>query len=288
VSAPRWVEETLHHRGAAQRLLAERVLVEERGGLQDMLVFDNPVFGRTLMLDGVVQTTERDEFVYHEMLAHVPLFAHGAARRVLVVGGGDGGTLEEVLKHRTVERATLVEIDARVIAASREHLGAIHRGAFDDPRTRIVIGDGVGFVRDADELFDAIIVDSTDPAGPGSALVTTEFYRHCRARLAEGGILVAQGGVPFLQPEGLRRIAARLGAVFADVAAYAAAVPTYYGGLMAFAWACDDPGKRAPERAELERRFAAAGVETRCYAPDLHLAAFALPRFMRALLAAGE
>jgi spermidine synthase len=111
MSGPRWVDESIHHASVSQRLLAGRVLLDQRDGMQEVLVFDNPVFGRTLMLDGAVQTTERDEFIYHEMLAHPPLFAHGNPRRVLIIGGGDGGTLEEVLKHRSVERATLVEID---------------------------------------------------------------------------------------------------------------------------------------------------------------------------------
>jgi spermidine synthase len=280
----RWINERLYPGAVSQRLLAERVLLERKEGLQELLVFDNPVFGRTLVLDGAVQTTERDEFIYHEMLAHVPLLAHGAARRILVVGGGDGGTLEEVLKHRTVEAATLVEIDASVIAASREHLPSVGGDAFDDPRARIVVADGHAFVRETDERFDVVIVDSTDPHGPGWRLFTTEFYRHCRARLTEGGILVAQSGVPFLQPGELQAVAQRLREVFADVSAYAAAIPTYYGGSMAFAFASDDPAKRCPDLAELERRFDRAGIATRYYLPDVHLAAFALPRFMRELV----
>jgi spermidine synthase len=237
------------------------------------------------MLDGAVQTTERDEFVYHEMMAHPPLFAHGAARRVLIIGGGDGGMLEEVLKHRGVERATLVELDPTVIAASRDYLPSVAGEAFDDPRTELVVSCGFRFVRDSTETWDVIIVDSTDPRGPGWRLFATDFYEHCRARLTRGGILVAQSGVPFLQPDELGIVTARLGQVFADVGVYTAAVPTYYGGAMAFAWASDDPGKRTPPLAELERRFTASGIATRYYAPDVHLAAFALPRYMRALVA---
>jgi spermidine synthase len=286
MSETRWINELLHHASVSQRLRAERILVERSDGIQELLVFENPVFGRALVLDGAVQTTERDEFIYHEMLAHVPLLAHGAARRVLVIGGGDGGTLEEVLKHRSVEEATLVEIDANVIEASREHLPSVGGGAFEDKRARILIGDGLSFVRGTGPRFDVIIVDSTDPHGPAWRLFTKDFYAHCRARLDEGGILVAQSGVPFLQPGELKAVATRLRQVFADVGAYTASVPTYYGGSMAFAFASDDPTKRRPAIALLERRFAESGVVTRYYMPDLHLAAFALPRFMRELVSA--
>lgn len=282
----RWIEERLHGATVSQRLRADRVLLERKSGLQDLLVIENPIFGRTLLLDGVVQTTENDEFIYHEMLAHVPLFAHGSARRVLIIGGGDGGTLEEVLKHPNVEQATLVEIDETVIAASREHLPEIAKGAFDDPRARVVIEDGLSFVRATGDRFDVVIIDSTDPQGPGWRLFTTAFYTHCRSRLNPGGILVAQSGVPFLQPAELSSVACRLRQVFGEVGAYMAAVPSYHGGAMAFAFATDDAEKRRPPLDVLERRFEASGVTTRYYLPDVHLAAFALPRFVRDLMAA--
>jgi spermidine synthase len=281
MSGPRWVDESIHHASVSQRLLAERVLLE-RNGMQELLVFENPVFGRTLMVDGAVQTTERDEFIYHEMLAHPPPFAHGDPRRVLIIGGGDVGTLEEVLKHRSVERATLVEIDPTVVDASRAFLPNVSAGAFDDPRARIIISCGFTFARECSEKFDVIIVDSTDPRGPGWRLFTTAFYANCRALLLEGGILVAQSGVPFLQPDQLTFVTARLGGVFKDVAAYMASVPTYYGGGMAFAWASNDPMRRMLP--DLERRFEASEISTRYYAPDVHFAAFALPRFVRRLV----
>lgn len=288
MTEPRWIEEKLHGASVSQRLRAERVLLERKDGLQELLVIENPVFGRTLVLDGAVQTTERDEFIYHEMLAHVPLFAHGSARRVLILGGGDGGTLEEVLKHPNVEQATLVEIDEGVIAASRKHLAGIGSGAFEDPRTRLVIDDGLSFVRATGDRFDVVIVDSTDPQGPGWRLFTTAFYTHCRTRLNPGGILIAQSGVPFLQPTELSSVACRLRHVFAEVDAYMAAVPSYYGGAMAFVFASDDAEKRRPPLDLLERRFDASGVATRYYLPDVHLAAFTLPRFVRELVGAAS
>ena len=278
-----WIDETLHD-GFRIRLKADRVLLENQTEHQHLIVFDNPEFGRTLMLDGVVQLTERDEFIYHEMMAHVPLFAHGRPRKILIVGGGDGGVLREALKHEAVERATLCEIDRAVIDLALEHFPAVSDGAYDDPRTEVVIADGTRFVAETDQRFDAILVDSTDPIGPGAVLFTREFYADCRRALAEGGVLVTQNGLPFIQGPELARSVSYFRALFADAWAYLATTPTYVGGPMSFGWASDDPDLRQRDQATLSARFAAAGLATRYYAPDVHTAAFALPGYVRALV----
>ena len=278
-----WIEETLHPHFRFS-LAVERVLFERRTDHQHLVLIENRDFGRALYLDGVLQTTERDEFIYHEMLAHLPILAHGRVRRVLIVGGGDGGMLEEVLKHKSVEEAVLVEIDPDVIRFSREYLGSICGGAFDDPRTRVVIDDGLNFVSSCAERFDLIAVDSTDPIGPGEALFSQRFYAACRRALAPGGVLVTQNGVPFVQPDELRQSMAALRGLFADVACYLATVPTYVGGPMAFGWACDDPAPRQSGEAELRRRFEHAGIATRYYRPEVHAAAFALPGYIADLI----
>ncbi|MEM7171485.1 MAG: polyamine aminopropyltransferase, partial [Pseudomonadota bacterium] len=193
-----WVEETLHG-DFATRFRVDRVLYDSQTDHQRLVLFENQTFGRMLVLDNVIQTTERDEFIYHEMLAHLPILAHGAVRRVLIIGGGDGGMLEEVLKHETVEQVTMVEIDASVTDFAKEHLRVICQEAFEDPRTSLVIADGVDFVSACEDRFDLIIIDSTDPIGPGEVLCTESFYASCKACLADGGILVTQNGVPFLQ-----------------------------------------------------------------------------------------
>ena len=164
-----WFEETLHP-GFHSRLGIDRVLHETKTYHQHLIIFDNEEFGRVLALDGVVQTTERDEFIYHEMLAHTPILAHGRARNVLIVGGGDGGMLEEVLKHDSVETAVQVEIDDTVVELAKQHLRMICDDAYEDPRTELVIADGVEYVNETDRRFDIIIVDSTDPIGPGEVL----------------------------------------------------------------------------------------------------------------------
>ncbi|MDX1604543.1 MAG: polyamine aminopropyltransferase [Candidatus Competibacterales bacterium] len=272
-------DETLYD-AWGQRFTVDEVYFEHRTEHQHLVIFHNALFGRVMALDGVVQTTERDEFIYHEMLAHTPILAHGRARRVLIVGGGDGGMLREVTRHASVEHITQVEIDRAVIEMSREYLPAHSRGAFDDPRLELVIADGMDYVRCSDAVFDVIISDSTDPIGPGEVLFSRDFYAACRDRLAPGGVLVTQNGVAFMQPEEVAGTAARLRELYADWHFYLAAVPTYVGGAMCFAWATDDPHLRRVPLATLEQRYRDAGLATRYYTPAIHQAAFALPRYL--------
>ena len=279
---PGWSVETLH-RDYRQCLRADRVLYDSETEHQRLRVIENATFGRILTLDGVVQTTERDEFIYHEMLAHVPMLAHGAARRVLIIGGGDGGMAREVLRHDSVEQVTMVEIDAGVVDFSKTYLPSLSAGAFDDERLNLVIADGAAFVRDSDQSFDVIISDSTDPVGPGEVLFTDTFYGHATQRLAEGGILVTQNGVPFLQGSELTDTMRAFRALFSDATCYLATVPTYAGGPMAFGWGTDS-GAREIDLGTLQMRFAAAGLAPRYYTPEVHKAAFALPGYVKSLI----
>lgn len=278
-----WFTETLHP-WLNQGLRMDRVLYREKTEHQDLIIFENEKFGRVLTLDGVVQTTQGDEFVYHEMLTHVPLFAHGDARRVLIVGGGDGGMAREVLKHPEVEHVTMVEIDRAVVDMSAEHLPTLNAGAFEDSRFHLVITDGAAYVAETEDRFDVIIVDSTDPIGPGEVLFTAEFYANCKRCLTEGGIVVTQNGVPALQGSEVTNSWHRLGQSFADVWFFVAPVPTYQGGFMAFGWATDDASKRTPDLAVIEQRVAKAGIETRYYTPAIQQGCFALPRFILDLM----
>lgn len=279
----RWFDETLHA-AYRQGFLEGAVLHDSGTAHQRLRLFENPVFGRVLTLDGAVQVTTGDEFCYHEMMAHVPLLAHGAARRVLVIGGGDGGIAREALKHPGVERLVMVEIDAGVIEFSRAFLPTVSAGAFDDPRLEVVIADGAEYVARAGESFDAILVDSTDPVGPGEALFTDTFYGRAKRRLAPGGILVTQNGVPFLQPDELRGSMRAFRALFADAACFLAHVPSYAGGPMALGWGTDGGSRETPE-AVLAARLSAAGIAgLRAYTPATHRAAFALPGYVAALV----
>ncbi|MCA9985959.1 MAG: polyamine aminopropyltransferase [Anaerolineales bacterium] len=271
--------ETLYE-GYGQYFSIDRTLFEDQTEHQHLIIFENRLFGRVMALDGIIQTTERDEHVYHEMIVHLPILAHGQARRVLIVGGGDGASLREAVRHPGLEQATLVEIDPAVIEMSRRYLPNHSAGAFDHPKARIVIADGVKYVHETADRFDVIIVDSTDPVGPGEVLFSDHFYAGCKRCLNPGGILVTQNGVSFMQLDEVRDGAARLRQHFADVWFYGAAVPTYIGGIMAFGWATDNPALRQTPVATLRQRFAAAGLPTRYYTPEVHAGAFALPRYV--------
>ena len=274
-----WYEEAYHPHWR-QRFEVEALVYRGRTEYQEALVFESPVLGRVLVLDGIVQTTERDEFVYHEMISHVAIMAHGAARDVLIIGGGDGGTLEEVLKHPGVARATMVELDPAVVELAKAFLPGISRGAFDAPRTELIFGDGVRFVADTDRRFDVVIIDSTDPLGPGEVLFTEAFYADCRARLRPGGILVAQSGNPFVERARLAACLARLGGAFRDTSFILTSVPSYLGGPFVFAWGCDDAGRRALSAEQLGARPLPSGL--RCYTPAVHAAAFVHPPWLTA------
>ena len=275
-------EEMLHDE-IGQRLKVSQVLYHDKTDHQDLIIFENPRFGRVMALDGVVQTTEGDEYIYHEMLTHVPVLAHGAAKNVLIIGGGDGGMAREVLKHKDIQ-LTMVELDRGVVDFCAEFLPNHNAGAFEDDRFELVITDGCKFVKETDRKWDVIIIDSTDPIGPGEVLFTQEFYGDCKGCLTAGGILVTQNGVPAVQPSEVTNSYQRLGAHFADVSFYLATVPTYQGGPMAFGWATDNANLRHQDAAAIAGRFEIAGISTRYYTPEVHKAAFALPRDVSNLL----
>jgi spermidine synthase len=276
----RWFEEKLYPQ-YGQRFLVSRTLYRRKTPFQTLEIFDTPAFGRMLALDGICQTTEKDEFFYHEMMVHPALLAHGKARQVLIVGGGDGGILEEVLKHKAVEKAVMVEIDGSVVTLSRKYLRSICGRAFDDPRAELVIGDGVRYVAETKQKFDVVLVDSTDPIGPAEALFRRNFYADCRRCLTDRGILVTQSGVPFLQRDELATARKRLKPLFRDTGFLFVPVPTYIGGVMALSWSSKGGKSREIPLKALAGRFRRARLETRYYTPEIHLAAFAVPAYLQ-------
>lgn len=277
-----WINESLYP-DWGQRFLVTRELARVKSDFQDIVIFESSSHGRVMVLDGVIQITERDEFVYQEMLTHVPLLAHGSAENVLIIGAGDGGVLRRVLQHKNVKRAVMVEIDGEVIRLCKEFLPDIAGGAWTDPRADVIVGDGIDYVKRApDASFDAIVVDSTDPIGVGEVLFTDEFYRNCARILTANGLIVNQCGVPFMQADELRETSARRKQFFPHVTAYVAAVPTYVGGFMTLGWAAKNADLTTVPVAEIRARASAAGVlgTTRYWTPEIHAGAFNLPPYI--------
>jgi spermidine synthase len=286
VADKRWIAETLFDDlGLRMSYEVERIIHESRTDHQHLVLFEHKFFGRMLMLDGATQITSRDEYVYQEMMSHVPLFAHGSAEDVLIIGGGDCGIAEEVLKHPSVKRLTQVEIDASVVEFAKQYYPEFTGPVFADHRFESVIGDGMRYVAETESRFDAIIVDSTDPQGPGAVLFTKEFYTACKRCMKPSGVLVTQNGVPFFQPEELAASIGHFRALFADATCYLAAEPSYAGGHMALGFATDDKRLRQTAAATLAERYREAGsFPTRYWTAALHVGAFALPRFIAELV----
>lgn len=279
----RWIDETLYS-SWKQSFRIDKELVHKKSAYQDIRIVENEAYGRVLLLDGVTQITEKDEFIYQEMLVHVPLLTHGHAKRVLIIGAGDGGVLRRVLQHHTVEKAVMVEIDGDVVALSKEFLPAISDDCWSDPRAELIIGDGIEYVAEAhSESFDVIIVDSTDPIGVGEVLFTDEFYKNAARILTSDGLIVNQCGVPFMQAEELRETSLRRKQFFPCVSAYVVAVPTYVGGFMTLGIAGKGKNISVHSTEILTQRAKAAHIDglTRYWSPEVHMASFALPPYIK-------
>lgn len=255
----------------------------ERFGSQHQAieVHDTAAFGRLYRLDRHFMASEADEFVYHENLVHFAAIAHPGPRRALIVGGGDGGSAKELLKHPSLEAITLCEIDAAVIELSRRHLVSVHRGALDDPRVTVRIADGLAYLRAGGESYDLIVLDLTDPGGPSLPLYTAEFYRACARHLAPGGAMTLHVASPVAHPERVTDGLAQLQAAFPRVVPYLASIPLY-GGLWMMACASTDLEPAALSPADVDQRLSARGIsDLRYYNGDVHRAALALPNFVR-------
>jgi spermidine synthase len=251
----------------------DRVLFHERTQYQDLHVLQCGPLGRVLLLDGIIQTTEFDEPGYHEMLVHVPLLTHPAPSRVLIIGGGDGGTLREVLKHPTVQRVDMCEIDGGVVEAAKRFFPGLATG-FSDPRLNLTIGDGVAFVRETAQPYDAILIDSSDPDGPAEGLFGQAFYQSVKKALAPGGVAAALAESYYLYQDLIRDTFAVLEGIFPYACYYTAQVPTYNSGLIGFALMTTSAYPLSPPDPMRVREL----EPLRYYTEAAHRAAFALPR----------
>jgi len=254
-----------------------------RTRFQELEIHESPQFGKLFRLDGCFMTSEKEEFVYHENLIHPGLTAHPEPKQVLIIGGGDGGASEEALKHPSVERVTLVELDEKVVDIAREHFGEIHKGVFDNPKLRLLIEDGLKFLATTEERFDLVALDLPDPIGPATALYEEAFFRDCRRALAPGGVLTLHMGSPVSRPDRVREIYQRLGNVFPIVRPYTMFIPLY-GCLWSMACCSQTLDVSAVTPSEVDRRIARRALpHLQYYNGATHQAVFALPNFVRDL-----
>jgi spermidine synthase len=261
----------------------ERQLLSRRTPFQQLELLESSQLGRTLRLDGRYMTSEADEFFYHEAMVHPAAMVHPFPERALILGGGDGGAAEELLKHPSMQQVTIVDIDPDVVQVARQELGAIHRGALDDDRVRVVCEDGDAFVRSTEDLFDIVVLDLTDPDTPAGPMYTREFMEHVRRVLAPGGAVVLHLGPPFYRPEQVRTLLAALRRTFHIVAPYGLHVPLY-GAYWGMAVASDDLDPLSLTYEELASRLRRRGIgDLRYYNAQVHDALFALPNFYRDL-----
>ncbi|MDD4171143.1 MAG: polyamine aminopropyltransferase [Syntrophomonas sp.] len=248
----------------------------EKTEFQHLAVVNTEQFGRMLLLDGMVMTTDVDEYVYHEMITNVALNSHPAPHNVLIIGGGDGGALREAVRHPLVKKATLVEIDAKVIEASREFFPEL-ACSFDDPKATVVVADGIEYVKQHKNEFDIIIVDSTEPVGPAVQLFSPEFYRECSAALKDDGMLVVQSESPFFNADVIKMAYGGIKQVFDLTRLYLANIPTYPSGLWSFTIGSK---KYDPEQTLNPNKY-----DLKYYNPGIHKAAFNLPSFVKNIIA---
>jgi len=275
-----YIERSELNPGFGIALTKDRVLFHERSEFQEVEIFENRLFGNVMLIDNLVMVTEKDEFVYHEMIVHVPMCVNPDATAALVIGGGDGGTVRELVKYPAMERIDMVEIDRMVCDVARQYLPTLSR-ALDHEKVNLVYEDGIQFVKNTpDSIYDLVIVDSTDPVGPGEVLFTEEFYRDCIRILKDDGIMTNQSETPFVGEDMVRGVCRKVREVFPFFRPYYGVIPTYPGALWLFGFASKGVDPLHDMRTEAWNRL---GLATRYYNTALHTACFALPTFIQKL-----
>jgi len=258
----------------------KEVLFSGQSEFQKVEIFESDSsLGRVLTLDDLMMTTEGDEYHYHEMITHIPMMQHKEPKSVLVIGGGDGGTVREVLKHKTVEKVVLCEIDGLVIEACKEHLPTI-ACELDNPKCEILVEDAIEYIKDKENMFDIVLIDSTDPMGPGEGLFTDEFYTNVKRSLKKGGIMVAQSESPFAQAESVQKMYVQLKKVFPICSTFTSNIPTYPGGYWAWAFCSEDVEPLSYYADDRENDITKS---CKIYNREYHNARFALPNYLKEL-----
>ena len=260
-----------------------KIIYRKKTAYQDIKLYSTPGFGKMLTLDGIIQTTEKDEYIYHEMMTHPVMIAHPEPKNVVIIGGGDGGVLREVLKYK-IEKVYLVEIDKDVINMSKKYLNKICHKSFNDKRLNIVIDDGANFIKNTKEKFDIAIIDSPDPIGPAKVLFSTNFYSRIHSCLNNKGIIIRQSGSTTLQANELKSNYRILKKIFPVVEVQLAAIPTYSGGFFSFITASKSINPKKMKTEEIERKINKLNLKTKYYNAEVHKASMGLPNYVRRLL----
>lgn len=276
-----WFTEN-HAKDVRFSMKIDKQLVSKKSRYQRIDVLESKEFGRILTLDGYLMVTEKDEFIYHEMITHIPMAVHPNAKNILVIGAGDGGTIRELTRYDSVERIDMVEIDREVVEVCKEYLPQTAY-KLEDPRVKMYFEDGLKFVRTKQDAYDIIIVDSTDPFGPGEGLFTKEFYGNCYKALREDGILINQHESPYYAEDAkaMQRAHQRIRTAFPISTVYQLHIPTYPSGHWLFGFASK---KYHPVDDLREEEWNALGLKTRYYNTALHKGCFAIPNYVKELL----
>lgn len=255
----------------------KKTIYSEKTDFQQIDIVETEYFGKMMVLDGVIQTTAFDEFIYHEMIVHVPMFAHPNPKKVLVIGGGDGGSVREITKHKGVEKVDWVDIDGRVIEACKTYLPEWNHMIQGNPVVEVKIMDGLAHMKESQGHYDVIVVDCSDPVGPGELLFQYDFYKDIYGALKEDGLFVQQTESPFYHRDLIRGIQKDVGSLYPITKLYTANIPTYPSGLHCFTIGSK---KYDPSMATVR----IPDFETRCYTPETHAASFVLPKYVKELV----
>ncbi|BFI91203.1 polyamine aminopropyltransferase [Enterobacterales bacterium endosymbiont of Anomoneura mori] len=272
------------HSNVGQFFTIDKIIFKKKTKYQNLLIFYNSFLGRVMILDNIVQTTEKDEFIYHEMITHIPLVTNYKAKKILIIGGSDGGVLREVVKHKNIEQIYMVEIDKELIKYCKKYLPNHSAGSYNDKRLKLIIEDGNKFVNKTKEKFDVIISDCTDPVGPGKNLFDPIFYKNCANILNKNGIFVSQNGIFLFQKEEIINSFNNLKKYFKDVYFYQASIPTYYGGVMNFSWSTQNILNRKFSSLKLKKILMEKKLNCFYYNYKIHLNSFALPQYMNNII----
>jgi spermidine synthase len=273
-----WIYETLYP--DIKVGLKGNLIYKKKSRFQDLRIYKTERFGNVLVLDGAIQTTQKDEFIYHEMMSHTLMLLHPKPERILIIGGGDGGILREVLKYKSVKKAYLVEIDRQVIELTKKYLKSICKNSFSDKRTKIVLDDGAKFLHETDKKFDIVIVDSPDPVGVAKTLFSKKFYKDINSVLTDNGFMIRQTGSTILQPHGLKDNCKILKTIFPHVWPHMTAIPTYIGGFFSLTAAGKATDISDVSIDILEKRYKKNKLKTQYYNPYLHIGSVLLPEYV--------